>query len=177
VSTLLEERFLSLDAGSTEIAKDLEARLEATKRDVKRLERLLADDASSLTTFDDTVFEDLQELCADLRTLWDAPTTTTLDRKQILRILIRSIVLDSRDRHQAQLRICWSDGDTESVCVDTTSEVRVRRLITELHQAGKTPEEIAAHLNESGSRTHRGNSWQPTEVARKLRRILGNGQG
>ena len=177
LSTLLEERFLSLDAGSVEIAKDLEARLEATKRDVKRLERLVADDAGALAKFDDAVLDELRELCADLRALWDATTTTTLDRKQILRIVIRSIVLESRDSERAQLRIYWSDGESEAIGVDTTLAVRVHRLITEMHQAGVTADQIAAHVNDSGSRTHRGNLWQPTEIARKLRRLARNTQG
>lgn len=177
MSTLLEERFLSLDAGSVETAKDLEARLEATKRDAKRLERLVADDAGALANFDDAVFDELRDLCADLRALWDATTTTTLDRKQILRIVIRSLVLESQDREHAQLRIDWPDGTSEIVRVDTTLEVQVQRLIAELHQAGMTPDEIAAHLNDCGSRTHRGNPWQPIEVARKLRRIARNGPG
>jgi len=177
MSMLLEERFLSLDAGSVEIARDLEARLEATKRDVKRLERLVADDTSVLATFDDNVFDELQELCADIRALWDATTTTTLDRKQILRIVIRSIVLESRDRQHAQLRIYWSDGNSETISVDTTLEVQVQRLIAEMHQAGMSPDEIAARLNDCGSRTHHGNPWQPIEVARKLRRLVRNGRG
>ncbi len=170
---LLEDRFVSLDASSTQTAKDLEKRLESVKRDVLRLERALDDGCGSPAIhFDENNFQELVELCTVLPDLWSAPSTTVQDRKQLLRLMIDEIVLEWRDRAHARLRITWKDGESQTIEIDTTLREHMKRLMVEMNASGMSYDEIAAAMNKLDFRTHRHNRWNPIFIAQKLRRIL-----
>jgi hypothetical protein len=60
--------------------------------------------------------EDRQQILAlgeDLPKLWAAPTTTNADRKQIIRLIIKDVVLDQkRERGKLWFKINWRTGAT-----------------------------------------------------------------
>ena len=42
--------------------------------------------------------EQIRELARDLPTLWDAPTTTTADRQQVIRFLVERVEVENEGR-------------------------------------------------------------------------------
>lgn len=109
--------------------------------------------------------EEILALGEDLPTLWHAPTTTSADRKQIVRLLIKEVILDQgRERGKVWFQINWQTGATSehwlirhvhSYCEYAHLD-RLQKRISELAAREKTDHEIAAILNEEGFQTARG---------------------
>jgi hypothetical protein len=122
--------------------------------------------------------EDRQQILAlgeDLPKLWSAPTTTNADRKQIIRLIIKDVVLDQkRERGKLWFKINWQTGATTEHWIKrrTTSyrehadleplQARVRAMIAE----GKPDNEIAAMLASEGYRTTKGGQINSVSVYR-----------
>lgn len=115
----------------------------------------------------------LETAGADLAVVWDAPTTTDRDRKQLLRCLIREVVVTvDRAKAVAELTVVWVGGATSALVSKlnhsgghrhaTTEEVveLVRRLA--VHYGD---EQIAFTLNAKRLRTGKGNSFTARRVA------------
>jgi hypothetical protein len=106
----------------------------------------------------------IQALANDIPTLWQAPTTTNAERKQILRCLMDRVVVQVRcDSEYAEATIHWKGGYESRHefirPVRTYSQLRdfealIARL-TQLRGAGRTAAQIAATLNHEGFRTPR----------------------
>ena len=101
----------------------------------------------------------LQKLGENLPRVWHAETTSAGDRKRILRLVMRDVVLDAkRLRGQIWLRIGWQTGATSEHRLqrrvhtyrDYIDIERLRKRIAELNAAGKMDNEIAAILNREG---------------------------
>jgi recombinase-like zinc beta ribbon protein len=120
--------------------------------------------------------EDRRQILAlgeDLPKLWAAPTTTNADRKQIIRLIIKDVVLDQkRERGKLWFKINWQTGATTEHWIKrrTTSyreqadleqlQTRVRTLNAE----GKADNEIAATLASEGYRTTKGGQINSVSV-------------
>lgn len=122
----------------------------------------------------------LRSAGADLRSVWDAETTTHRERKQLLRCLIKEVVVTvHRDRHEADVRVVWTGGAATNLTskLNRTGEHSratgdqvldfVRRLAPQY-----TNEQIAFILNGKRLRTGQGNSFTTKRVA-TLRLRLG----
>lgn len=100
------------------VARGLEAELETRLVEVARAEQALAEQRSrrplSLT---DQEAEWLQHAGADLRAVFDADTTTTAERKQLLRTVLSEVTV-TIDPHtkEGNLRVCFEGG----ACVERT---------------------------------------------------------
>lgn len=173
-AVLLEDKFITLDPSSTELAKSLETRLEGTRRQIRQLERKLAKDASHAVTFSDDMFAAMIDLCGNVRALWDAPTTTYQDRKQILRLLIKHVIQEHRDLECIRLRIVWTDG-TPDTAVTVNLGGYVNRVMLDMLGDGDDFATIAAKCNQEGIPTGRGREWTAHTVAHKLRRLQRHG--
>jgi DNA invertase Pin-like site-specific DNA recombinase len=101
----------------------------------------------------------LQRLGENLPRVWHAATTSADDRKRILRLVMRDVVIDAkRLRGQVWLRIDWQTGATSEHRLqrrvhtyrDYIDIERLRKRIAELNGAGKMDKEIAAILNREG---------------------------
>jgi hypothetical protein len=171
---LLEDKFITLDPSSTEVAKSMETRLEAAERDIRRLERKLAKDATHAVTFDDDMFAAMIDLCSNVRALWDAPTTTYQDRKQILRLLIKHVIHEHRDAECIRLRIVWADGTPDTAATVNLGGY-VNRVMLDMLRDGDDFATIAATCNQDGIPTGRGREWTAHTVAHKLRRLQRHG--
>lgn len=171
--TMLEEKFFSLEPSSVELAKDSERRLEAKKRELKEVERLLAEEPSQSVGLDSQAMDELIALCGELRALWNASTTTAQDRKQIARLLIDRVVLEQKDAEHVRLRIEWADGGGTHI-VFTTPE-HTNRLIAKMVAEGLNDQMIADRLNARGITTLTWRTWQRSVVAKKRRRLLDHG--
>lgn len=150
------------------VARDLEAKLEAAKRDLQTRER--QDGARKpAPSLDDASFEELVRFCQDFNAIWSAKTTTVLDRKQIVRAMIDRVVMIEKTPERLLLEIRWADGSPPAV-VEVARNRHAHAVIRELAAAGVDAEGIAAILNERGIQTTKGREWQKRTVAQFLRR-------
>ena len=115
--------------------------------------------------------EDRQEILAlgeCLPTIWHAATTTSADRKQIVRLLIQDVIVDQhREKGKVWFQINWQTGAmSEHVYTRRVQSYanyaeaeRLEQRIRELHAEGKMDEKIAETLNAEGFRTARQQSF------------------
>ncbi len=109
--------------------------------------------------------EDILALGEDLPALWHAPTTTPADRKQIVRLLIKEVILDQgRERGKVWFQINWQTGATSEHWLiryvqsysERAHQETLQKRISELAAGERTDHEIAAILNKEGFQTARG---------------------
>jgi hypothetical protein len=115
----------------------------------------------------------IHQLGADLQLVWEAPTTTHRDRKELLRFLIEDVIISvNREQARALLTLRWRGGLFTEIDVELwhprESVVRtdedtielVRRLAT--HYPDAT---IAGILNRQGRKTAYGLSFTANRVS------------
>ena len=106
--------------------------------------------------------EDREEILAlgeDLPKIWNAAVTTAGERKQILRFVIKEVIVDQkREAGKVWMKIVWHTGAVSEHWYDRRvrsyreyglSE-RIHQRIRELHGQGKLDDEIADGLNAEG---------------------------
>jgi Recombinase zinc beta ribbon domain/Recombinase len=126
----------------------------------------------------------LQAVGENLPRIWHAATTSASDRKRILRLVMRDVVLDGkRCQGQVWLRIAWQTGATSEHRLqrrvhtyrDYIDIERLRKRIAELNGTGKMDKEIAAILKASllhapvPSKERTSGCCEPASVFRPLR--------
>jgi DNA invertase Pin-like site-specific DNA recombinase len=147
-----EQRLADLQAANEELARRSEQRPRVLGQDER--DRLLT-------------------LGADLAAVWDAPTTTPRDQKELLRALIEEVILSvDRSESAAHLTIRWKGGALTDVDVplprsrpptirtDEATLDLVRRLATLYPDTV-----IAGILNRQGRTTARGHRFEANRVA------------
>lgn len=148
------------------VARTLETQWEDKLRAAEQLEREHESWCQrQRLTLTEADRDQLLALAEDLPRVWSAPTTTAADRKQLLRLLLDSVLLDNRRLvGQTWFQINWRTGAT-------TEHVRVRRVrgyfdyakleqletrVRELHAAELMDAAIANTLNVEGFRASHG---------------------
>ncbi len=116
-------------------------------------------------------------VAGDVTTLWNAPETTAIDRKEIVRLLVERVVVLVRPKsEQTEVTISWKGGLTTRHEV-VRSVARYESLndydqmmdrIVQWRQDGLTIKEVAATLNSEGFRTPRSHNWYTSTSIRKL---------
>ena len=147
-----EQRLADLAAANQELARRLEQRPRVLSQEER--DRLLG-------------------LGADLAAVWDAPTTTPRDQKELLRALIEEVIVSvDRDEPAAHLTVRWKGGALTDVAVplprsrpatirtDEATLDLVRRLATLYPDTV-----IAGILNRQGRTTARGHRFEANRVA------------
>ena len=103
----------------------------------------------------------IRQLATDLPALWQAPTTTSADRKAIVRQVVRRVVLAAHGQsEQVQLTIEWvGGGQTQTSVVRPVARLeqlsyypQLCARAQQLAAAGLTMAAIAARLNAEGYR-------------------------
>ena len=126
--------------------------------------------------------EAIRRLSEDIPALWEAPTTTNQDRKEIVRQVIeRIVVLVESESERVELKIRWAGGmmtggvmarpvvKLEQLSYYPRRYERVRELAAEGLRAGR----IAGILNEEGYRPPKRRERFGTQGVRELMRRLG----
>lgn len=136
-----------------------EARLRALEKGEQEFHAWEQQEQLQLTAADRA---DILALGADLPKVWYAPETTAADRKQILRYLIKEVIVDQkRIEGQVWFQINWKTGAvTEHSYVRRVVSYtayadrdRLHQRIRELHAEHKHDGEIAEILNAEGFQT------------------------
>lgn len=136
-----------------------EGRLRALEKAQQEHDAWLSQQSLTLT------FEDRQEILTlgqNLPAVWYASSTTAADRKQIIRFVIREVIVDQkRAKGKVWFQINWQTGATS----EHEYERRVRsytehaqwetiaQRVRELHSQQKFDDEIADILNQEGLKT------------------------
>jgi hypothetical protein len=169
-------QFDACEPENRQVARTLEREWEQRLTEVRRAERALAEvTAKRPSPLSDEEIAWCRRAGADLRKVFDAPTTTDRDRKQLLRAILTDVVATvDRDsqQHTAELRVVWEGGQiTEHVvalprtgshtrCTDQDTIALVRQL------AERYPDkQIAAILARQPRVTGAGNPFTAHRVA------------
>jgi DNA invertase Pin-like site-specific DNA recombinase len=158
------------------VARTLEREWEQRLIAVRRAEHALAQAAAKRPDpLTDEEIDWCRQAGADLRSVFDAPTTSDRERKQLLRALLSDVVVTvdrESAQHVAQLRVVWDGGavtehsvplprtGSHTRCTDRDTVALVRQL------AERYPDkQIAAILARQGRRTGAGNPFTAHRVA------------
>jgi DNA invertase Pin-like site-specific DNA recombinase len=156
------------------VARSLERVWEEKLRDVEQInadyESWRGQQAISFSAVDR---EQIVSLSKDLPRLWHATTTTAAERKQILRLIMKAIVLDQRrEKGKVWMRIVWQTGATSEHLIrrdvqsyrDYAEIERLQTRIRALVAAREMDHEIAATLNSEGLLSARGHPFTGGEI-------------
>ena len=164
-------RYRAVDPDNRLVARSLEREWNEKLLEVDRLEReyqVLPKPAALMLSAEQR--EQIRQLAQDLPALWEAPTTTFAQRKQLLRWLIKDVTLSKRDQ-LIVIDIRWQTEARTSLSIprlkkswevrQTSSQVvaRVRELAPT-----QTASQIAQQLNEEGLRPGLGGSFTASKV-------------
>jgi excisionase family DNA binding protein len=155
------------------VARTLEARLEGTLSALERERRELAElERHRPEPLTDDERQALARLARDLPRLWQAPTTTARDRKELLRALVREVIVTVQEEpRRAEVEIVWEGGARSELSVplirrgpegkrtDEQTVELIRRLA-----AHHPDRQIAAILNKQGRRTGTGLAFNESRV-------------
>jgi hypothetical protein len=169
-----ERQYGAIEPEHRLVARSLERQWEEKLRGVEQIEREYEDWRSAhqiLLTASDR--EQILALGQDLPRVWNAETTTNVDRKQIVRLVIKHVVVDQRrERGKVWLRIVWQTGATSEQCIrrntvsyrEHADAEALERRVRELNAEGKTDKQITAILNSEGYRTIKGGALRESSV-------------
>src|SRR5260370_1419744 len=144
------------------VARQLEADWEAALAETARLEadrqRFTEQQPAVLTAAERTAIE---SLAGDLPRVWNAPSTTQADRKELLRILIQDITVSvAGDSELVDVTITWAGGhQTSGQAVRPVARLdqlsyfpALLDRVTGLARTGRNSRQIAGILNAEGYR-------------------------
>jgi hypothetical protein len=151
-----ERQYQAVEPENRLVARSLEKQWEEQLRAVETAEKEYhAWKSRRLGTLTQADREAIVALGSDLPALWQAETTTNAERKQMLRLVIREVIVDSRRvEGQVWVQINWQTGAQEqfwyqrrvnSYAVFTGTQALEQR-VRELNAAGFMDAQIAATL-------------------------------
>ena len=172
--TDLEYRYLSVDPTNVHVKATLENKFEQATRDLRQAEQCARNEYAPLDALTEDAFDELVALCADLPALLQDPTVTSLDRKQVLRLLIDRVLVGERSATHVRIRVRWRGGAPDT-SIDVPRKAYARHLIAEWTREGKRPAEIADELNRQGCLSNRVRPWTEMAVQCRIRRLRRHG--
>jgi len=162
-------QYMAVEPENRMVARSLERQWEEKLRGVEEVEhayqRWFTQQQLVIT---ETDRQEILALGEDLPRVWRASTTTNADRKQLLRLMMRDVIVDNkRERGRVWFRINWQTGATSQYWLtrrvqsyaDHPQLEQLQRRVRELNAAQKMDEQIAAILNEEGVRPSRGRAF------------------
>jgi DNA invertase Pin-like site-specific DNA recombinase len=169
-----ERQFDAVDPENRLGARTLERRWNEKLQQVEALERAYAE-ARRIQRLEVSLEERPQilRLAADLPAVWQAPTTTQAERKELLSLLVKQIALTPVEGspRQTQVQVLWHTEATTALWVPRPSQRdrwRTPPTVVETIAAlatGRTDDAIAAALNARGLQSGRGPPFTAAAVA------------
>jgi hypothetical protein len=172
---LARRRFLAIDPENRLVGRTLERDWEARLAEVERLERESATRPNrSIRLVDPAERARILALAQDLPALWNAATTTHVERKQLLGYLIKDVCLN-RGETMIEVSIRWQTEACTILSIprpqrscdkrrtDTAALARLRTLA-----ADTTDSRIAEILDQEGFRSGTGQRFT-TNIVKQLR--------
>jgi DNA invertase Pin-like site-specific DNA recombinase len=149
------------------VAAELEKRWNDALQSLQQLEQEYAlVQRSELAPLSEEEQQAVRRLAEDLPAVWYAPTTTAVDRKRLLRLVMTEVTLtaDAQTRG-AECVILWSGGATTKHRVERPrlgwQYVTEPEVVERIRQMALTrpDHQIATQLNAEGIRTRTGKEW------------------
>jgi len=153
----LKRRYFECDEAHRHVRLILERELEERTEQLERLARSTEVERRP-PHFTADAWNALEHLSRDVRAIWEASSTDLQDRKQLLRIVVTSVIVESIDSDMIQVRIAWKDG-TPDTPVEIHRTGYFRKLIATLHAQGVNLPEILEIVNAKGGVTAKGRPW------------------
>jgi len=160
-----ERQYQAVEPENRLVARSLERLWEDKLRTVEALEKeYQAWSYTRLAAITEADRAAILALGSDLTSLWQAETTTNVDRKHMLRLVIRDVIVDGkRAQGQVWFQINWQTGAHEEFSYkrsvqsyEQSADVEaLQQRIRELNAAKLIDAEIASILNAEGYRTAR----------------------
>ncbi|MGB7326498.1 MAG: recombinase family protein, partial [Rubripirellula sp.] len=156
-SDLAHRRYEEVDPSNRLVAAELERRWEQSLRDKRAAEETLARFRSQQQErLTPSRLALIESLSTDIPALWNADTTTGIDRQSIFRALVERIMIETVGRTEyVNVMIRWSGGFESRHRImkpvqrfewlESASEIR--ELIEQRKREGKTHAEVAEELN------------------------------
>ncbi|HEX5747207.1 MAG TPA: recombinase family protein [Archangium sp.] len=173
---LAERRYKAVDPDNRVVARTLETEWNDKLRELQELEseyqQVLRRQKLELTE------EDRRRILAlskDLPRVWDAPSTTNAERKNLLRILVQKVALSPTEmpKGMTRVQVVWVTGAVSDFTVPRRTGFHTRKnppeaieLISRLFKQKKTDAQIVAELNQLGLRSGANIPWNKRTVAR-----------
>lgn len=178
---LAQRQYDAVDPDNRLVARELERRWNAA---LSTLETLESDYAlmrrTDLLPLNAAEREEIRRVAADLPGLWQAETTTAVDRKRLLRLAIAAVTVTAdRTTRRVDVVILWTGGATSTHtaflppgCLHATTDAAVIARIRELSR-DRPDHAVAQALNAAGMRTQTGKEWtyERVQSMRKRYRI------
>jgi DNA invertase Pin-like site-specific DNA recombinase/predicted DNA-binding transcriptional regulator AlpA len=164
-----ERAFIACEPENRLVARSLEQRWEARLGALCEAESALATAKKAIPALPSR--KDLEALSADLEKLWYQPSTSSRDRKRLLRTLIADVtLLPETDLSKAHIGIRWHSGATDELVVARAEYGRYRRTnpaaVSLAHSlADLSNHDLAEELNAAGYVTGAGRTFDNDSVA------------
>lgn len=156
------------------VARALEAQWEEKLRAVELAERDYAtwkkENSTELSAHERA---EILAIGEDLPRVWYAETTTPADRKHLLRLVVKAVLVDQkRQRGKVWLQINWQSGartvhDIDRLRVsyqEYSGGDRLQARLYQLHAARQTDAQVATALNAEGYRTPSGRPFRGKNI-------------
>jgi len=116
---MAERRYEAVDPANRLIAATLEQRWNDALQRLHDLEAELRDfEKQAMRAVTAEQKNQIRQLVEDFPRLWTAPSTTSKDRKRIMRLLVRDITIAKAAEHRViNLHIRWQGGENETIKV------------------------------------------------------------
>jgi DNA invertase Pin-like site-specific DNA recombinase len=173
---LAERRYKAVDPDNRVVARTLECDWEEKLRGLEDLEREYQDvcrrEKVELTDEDRTR---ILSLARSLPQVWNAPSTTAAERKNLLRMLVQEVTLTPVElpERATHVQVLWQTGAVNELTIPRPSKFaaqatpqRALELIHALMKEKVSDEAIATDLNRRGLRTGKGRPWSASAVQR-----------
>jgi hypothetical protein len=173
---LSRRRFIAVDPENRLVTRNLEREWNEMLAEVNRLkrEKEVATKAA-LRTLNSSERQAILDLAHELPKVWNAETTTQIERKQLLRYLIKDITI-MRDGRIVHLTICWQTTACTQVNVTLNTAPGVHKTDPEVIATIRklalthTDQEIADYFNEAGIKSQHELTFSKSRVS-ALRRF------
>jgi DNA invertase Pin-like site-specific DNA recombinase len=178
-----ERQYHTVEPENRLVARTLEKRWEEALRQQQQLQeeydRFLQGQPSQLSAHER---DRIRALAEDLPALWNAPTTSVLERKEIIRCLVEKVVAHvTKDSEYMDVTVHWQGGcTTQHQIVRPVARYvwmrdfeRLRQRLVELRQEGLTSATMAERLNTEGFSPPKRNGPFSEESVRQLLRRQG----
>jgi DNA invertase Pin-like site-specific DNA recombinase len=160
-----ERRYQAVEPENRLVARSLERQWEEKLRAIEAVEKeYQAWRSTRLASITPADRDAIVALGSDLPAIWSAQTTTSADRKHMLRLLIREVIVDGKRAHgQVWVQINWQTGAYEQFCYtrsvrsyEASADVEaLEQRIRALNATQLIDAQIAEILNAQGYRTAR----------------------
>jgi hypothetical protein len=160
-----ERQYQAVEPENRLVARSLERQWEEKLRAIEAVEKeYQAWRSTRLASITSADRDAIVALGSDLPAIWSARTTTSADRKHMLRLLIREVIVDGKRAHgQVWVQINWQTGAYEQFCYTrsvrsyeaSTDVEALEQRIRALNATQLIDAQIAEILNAQGYRTAR----------------------